>query len=590
MMVTPLGPRLLGVPESAVEHRQLGDLLSTMQQYNQEQAVLGACFGPAPPLSAQAQAAGKQQLQALPAPPQSQSQSQEAGAAVVASSPPTGDAAAFASATAAAAAAPATAAAAAAAIAAAAAAQASAADRAAEQARHAACALHYSRMLAAAALWLALGTKNLAEDPAVAGSSVGRLLARSFSQVKGVSVAAGNGDGRHQVRAGAAWGRGAGPWSCCPGIAGLVLLRGPQPLSPSPRRPLQATPTLVPPPPRPSGSAVAEGLQEAVQHVLTEGLPVLEHNGFQHLWQLPTGTGAAAASARLAQEVAKVGGWSRRAGRLSWQVRAIPQSRRRRPLPLPCPTPLAVLHGGHVAGPGRVCAGLSLRLLLAAVQPGGAAAHWARRHPGVCTLPPMASGGPTVFCGIVGRNRPPLSSRPPATRAGRRPQPAPAEARPLCRTHHDRVPHGRCGRRCEASLSHPPSTGIHRAPTCTHLCSVARRAHRLAAVAPAGTAQCAGATCARRRRPLQSCCAARCLSCLITPAFDAALVKLLRVRRRAEERGPVLGPSGARLRDWEAREEPPWRTWTATVRPGGPAVSAKLAVTRGRGERRLGAP
>ena len=42
----------------------------------------------------------------------------------------------------------------------------------------------YSRTLAASALWLALSSKRMAEDPSVAGLSLGRLLAKRWEREK----------------------------------------------------------------------------------------------------------------------------------------------------------------------------------------------------------------------------------------------------------------------------------------------------------------------------------------------------------------------------------------------------------------------
>ena len=146
MMATPLGPRLLGVPESAVERHSLDQLLTGMQGYNREQAVLAACFGPAPPLSAQAQA--RSQQAALPA---SDAQQEEAGSGSGVAADAAGAGAA--------------------------AVGTQAAQAAEQRERNAAAALHYSRTLAAAALYLAVSAKGLAEDPRVrlacCGSSAG---------------------------------------------------------------------------------------------------------------------------------------------------------------------------------------------------------------------------------------------------------------------------------------------------------------------------------------------------------------------------------------------------------------------------------
>ena len=61
------------------------------------------------------------------------------------------------------------------------------------------------------------------------------------------------------------------------------------------------------PPPAPEAQPE---LEEALREVLAAGMPVLEHNGFQALWQPPRAGGAgepseAAAAAALAGEVAK---------------------------------------------------------------------------------------------------------------------------------------------------------------------------------------------------------------------------------------------------------------------------------------------
>lgn len=159
MMATPLGPRLLGVPESAIERCRLGDLLGTMQQYNREQAVLAACFGPPPPLSAQAQAAAAGVLALTQGEAAGAEKEEAAQTASTSTSTSANDDGAAASA--------------------APAADDPAASAAAAQ-RRAASVLHYSRQLAAAALVLGLGAKTAAEDPGVAGASLGRLLAKSF--------------------------------------------------------------------------------------------------------------------------------------------------------------------------------------------------------------------------------------------------------------------------------------------------------------------------------------------------------------------------------------------------------------------------
>ncbi len=139
-MATPLGPRLLGVPESAVERHSLAQLLTSMQGYNREQAVLAACCGPAPPLSAQAQV--RSQQAALPAPqPEAGAGAPAAEGSAAALNP--GPAAGLASTSA------------------------PPAQTAEQQERAAAAALHYSRTLAAAALYLAVSAKGLAEDPRV---------------------------------------------------------------------------------------------------------------------------------------------------------------------------------------------------------------------------------------------------------------------------------------------------------------------------------------------------------------------------------------------------------------------------------------
>jgi hypothetical protein len=169
MMATPLGPRLLGVPESAVERHSLAHLLTSMQGYNREQAVLAACFGPAPPLSAQAQA--RSQQAALPAP----EAQQEACAATAASE---GSMAAAGAAMGPDAASAAT----------------TSAQAAEQREQNAAAALHYSRTLAAAALYLAVSAKGLAEDPRVGGASMGRMLAKAVVGARSLEL------GRHSIQ------------------------------------------------------------------------------------------------------------------------------------------------------------------------------------------------------------------------------------------------------------------------------------------------------------------------------------------------------------------------------------------------------
>lgn len=135
-MATPLGPRLLGVPEASIEHRQLGELLGSMQRYNRHQAVV-ASLGP----------------------PQAQAPAASPGGG----SGMGGDAEDAAAAE---------------------------AEEAAARERRAAAAQLYSRQLAAAALVLGVGAKRVAEDPAVRGASLGRLLAKAFAQQSRAAVGA----------------------------------------------------------------------------------------------------------------------------------------------------------------------------------------------------------------------------------------------------------------------------------------------------------------------------------------------------------------------------------------------------------------
>ena len=156
MMSTPLGPRLLGVPEAGIERHRLSDLLTSMQRYNREQAVLNARFGL------------PQQL-----PEQEQEQPGFAGAAGAGGGSE----------------------------------RASGAAGAAQQQRYAESVQQFSRTLAASALWLALSSKRMAEDPSVAGVSLGRLLAKAFMTQQG--------QGQGQVGRGAA-GQGICLPACLP--------------------------------------------------------------------------------------------------------------------------------------------------------------------------------------------------------------------------------------------------------------------------------------------------------------------------------------------------------------------------------------
>ena len=140
MMATPLGPRLLGVPEAGIERHRLSDLLISMQRYNREHAVLNARFG-------LPQHLGEQEEQGLAAAAGAGGGSDHASAASAASG--TG------------------------------------ATAAAQQQRYAESVQQYSRTLAASALWLALSSKRMAEDPSVAGLSLGRLLAKAFMTQQG---------------------------------------------------------------------------------------------------------------------------------------------------------------------------------------------------------------------------------------------------------------------------------------------------------------------------------------------------------------------------------------------------------------------
>ena len=81
------------------------------------------------------------------------------------------------------------------------------ATAAAQQQRYAKSVQQYSRTLAASALWLALSSKRMAEDPSVAGVSLGRLLAKAFMTQQG--------QGQGQVGRGAA-GQGICLPACLP--------------------------------------------------------------------------------------------------------------------------------------------------------------------------------------------------------------------------------------------------------------------------------------------------------------------------------------------------------------------------------------
>lgn len=136
-MATPLGPRLLGVPEASIEHRQLGELLGSMQRYNRHQAVVASLGPPQAQAPAHASPGGGSGMGG---------DAEDAAAAE--------------------------------------------AEEAAARERRAAAAQLYSRQLAAAALVLGVGAKRVAEDPAVRGASLGRLLAKAFAQQSRAAVGA----------------------------------------------------------------------------------------------------------------------------------------------------------------------------------------------------------------------------------------------------------------------------------------------------------------------------------------------------------------------------------------------------------------
>lgn len=163
--------------------------------------------------------------------------------------------------------------------------------------------------------------------PQVAGSSVGRMLAKSFAGGRGAVLGkstlhqvGGRGGSDGMLRRDAtvldaahsppSFAKGL-QCGCAPGARAAL----PLPFQPPP--PAQPSPAAPPAAPRPqvtssltAAPAAAEAqpaeLQEAVQQVLAAGLPVLEKNGFEHLWAGPGGgASGGAGSAALAAQVAR---------------------------------------------------------------------------------------------------------------------------------------------------------------------------------------------------------------------------------------------------------------------------------------------
>ena len=236
-MATPLGPRLLGVPEATIQQHRLSEVVGSMAAHNQQQAAMQcmmSCLstlhdmakqqqqhdeqgprGPGP--QEQAPRADEQQQQAAPSAAKQEqgAEAAQAAAAACAAESPASDAAAAAG---------------------------SAAGgmdpdmqhaRAALAASEAEAALQYCRRLAAAALWVALSAKQAAEDPSVGGARLGRLLAKTFlhqsSALTSAVDAAGLGSlprAQHQVRPAACGAGGEGEcgaerrrpagWTLCP--------------------------------------------------------------------------------------------------------------------------------------------------------------------------------------------------------------------------------------------------------------------------------------------------------------------------------------------------------------------------------------
>lgn len=204
-MATPLGPRLLGVPEATIQQHRLSELVGGMAAHNQQQAAMQCMLSGLSTLhdlakeQQQAQqaeqeakrAGARQHAQLAKQEPEGagaqQQQQQQLAAGPQQAAPPAAEqqqgpgaaqpAAASAASAVSASKAP------------------SAADNtgdgdvggldvqrahAAMAASEAAAVLQYRRRLAAAALWVALSAKQVAEDPGVGGMRLGRLLAKTF--------------------------------------------------------------------------------------------------------------------------------------------------------------------------------------------------------------------------------------------------------------------------------------------------------------------------------------------------------------------------------------------------------------------------
>ena len=268
MMATPLGPRLLGMPDASIHQCRLSELLGGMQRYNREQAVASARMATllrdlhhhlGATAAAQATAAASQ---ADGATSSSGGSGTPAGAqpGSGAGGPPGG-------------------------------ARSGPASAPASREQEEAAALQYSRTLAAAAIWLGLATKSLAEDSGLVGVPPARLLGTLH---EGLATALVGGAAPHlasaQVRCWLAWAHWPG-WQL-PTMESLrcfferLIAR----LSPS---------SLLPPLVQLAAAAAAamqaapvpDSMQEAVHAMLAQRLPLLEHNGFQLLF---TGGGAAA--------------------------------------------------------------------------------------------------------------------------------------------------------------------------------------------------------------------------------------------------------------------------------------------------------
>lgn len=123
--------------------------------------------------------------------------------------------------------------------------------------------MDYRRRLAAACLWVALGVKQVGDSPQVRGASLARMFAKSILQQGSAVNAAMLGGGSGESAVGSGGGDGVGGLG--PAQFQATLPTG--------------APSLGAPPPSPP-----DDMQEALGQVLAAGLPVLEHNGFQHLF------------------------------------------------------------------------------------------------------------------------------------------------------------------------------------------------------------------------------------------------------------------------------------------------------------------